>query len=117
MHLCPRVDPTVSQPLLWPAVCTLLRSPELLRRIPREAFHMRRTMTILAGVLCASFAMAQDTTTTTTTVQFRRISTVVGGSVVLGTETLGKVTEVVINDQGCIEYLIVEYGAGFVPVP
>jgi hypothetical protein len=74
-------------------------------------------MTMLAGVLCASLAVAQDTTTTTTTVQYQRVSTVVGGTVVLGTETVGKVTEVVINDQGCIEYLIVEYGDGFVPVP
>jgi|GEM_PF-5845718 len=79
---------------------------------------MRSTLTMLAGVLCASLALAQDTTTTTTTtVQYQRVSTVVGGTVVLGTETIGKVTEIVINSDGCIEYLIVQYGDGFVPVP
>jgi PRC-barrel domain len=82
-----------------------------------ELFHMRTTMTMLAGVLCASLAVAQDTTTTTTTVQYQRVSSVVGTTVVLGTETIGKVTEIVINDQGCIEYLIVQYGDGFVPIP
>jgi PRC-barrel domain len=79
---------------------------------------MRRTTSILA-VLFACLAACQDTTTrtTTATVQYQRVSTVVGGTVVLGTETLGKVTEIVINDQGCIEYLIVEYGEGLVPIP
>jgi PRC-barrel domain len=78
---------------------------------------MRKAMTILVGLLCASCGAQDTTTTTTTTVQYQRVSTVVGGTVVLGTETLGKVTEIVINDQGCIEYLIVEYGEGFVPIP
>jgi PRC-barrel domain len=78
---------------------------------------MRSTITMLAGVLFTSLALAQDATTTTTTVQYQRVSTVVGGTVVLGTETIGKVTEIVINSDGCIEYLIVQYGEGFVPVP
>ena len=82
-----------------------------------EFFDMRSTITMLAGALCASLALAQDTTTTTTTVQYQRVSSVVGGTVVLGTETIGKVTEIVINSDGCIEYLIVQYGDGFVPVP
>jgi PRC-barrel domain len=85
---------------------------------PGEQLHMRSTLTMLAGVLCASLALAQDTTTTTTTtVQYQRVSTVVGGTVVLGTETIGKVTEIVINSDGCIEYLVVQYGEAFVPIP
>ena len=84
---------------------------------------MRSSLTVLAGVLCTSLALAQDTTRTTTTTssttttQYQRVSAVVGTSVTLGSESLGKVTEVVINSDGCIEYLIVQYADGFVPVP
>jgi PRC-barrel domain len=85
---------------------------------------MKRRFTILAGLLCAFLVLAQDTTrttttssSTTTTVQYQRVSQVVGTSVSLGTETLGKVTEVVISSDGCIEYLIVQYADGFVPIP
>src|SRR5215217_5372426 len=85
---------------------------------------MRGRLTVLAGALCASLAVAQDTTrtttttsSTTTTTQYQRVSAVVGTSVTLGSESLGKVTEVVINSDGCIEYLIVQYADGFVPVP
>lgn len=84
---------------------------------------MKRRFTILAGLLCAILVVAQDRTrtttssSTTTTVQYQRVSQVVGTSVTLGTETLGKVTEVVIDSDGCIAYLIVQYADGFVPIP
>ena len=83
---------------------------------------MRSAWTALAGVLCTSLALAQDTTrtttsSTTTTTQYQRVSTVVGTTVSLGSESLGKVTEVVIDSNGCIAYLIVQYNDGFVPVP
>ena len=83
---------------------------------------MKRTLTILAGVLGTSFALAQapparETKTTTTTAQFHRVSTIVGSNVMLGTETLGKVTEVVIDDRGCVEFVVVQFREGFVPVP
>lgn len=77
---------------------------------------MRCSLTILAGLLCTSLALGQDTRTTTT-VQFQRVSAVVGTTVTLGSETLGKVTEVVIDSDGCIEYLIVQYADGLVPIP
>ena len=84
---------------------------------------MKGKLTVLAGALCASLAVAQDTTrtttssSTTTTTTYQRVSTVVGTTVTLGSESLGKVTEVVINSDGCIEYLIVQYADGFVPIP
>src|SRR5687767_3792050 len=78
---------------------------------------MRVRLTFLAGALCASLAVAQDTTTTTTTTTYQRVSTVVGTNVTLGSESLGKVTEVVIDSNGCIAYLIVQYADGFVPIP
>src|SRR5438067_1240851 len=70
----------------------------------------------------ALLALAQPGTTTkssstTTTVQYHRSSTVIGTSFMLGTESVGKVTEVVFNDGGCIEYLVVQDAEGFVVVP
>src|SRR3954470_24826697 len=83
---------------------------------------MRSVLTILAGVCCASLAPAQPATgtkssSTTTTVQYHRSSTVIGTSFMLGTESVGKVTEVVFNDGGCIEYLVVQDSVGFIVVP
>jgi PRC-barrel domain len=82
---------------------------------------MSSKLTMLMAACCASVAVAQppDTrsTSTTTTVQYHRVSTVVGTSFTLGTESVGKVTDVVMNDGGCIEYLIVQDGEGFIAVP
>src|SRR5262245_2090648 len=81
---------------------------------------MRSFLTILAGACFAPLALAQPATTpgsTTTTVQFIRSSTVIGTSLVLGRESLGKVTEVVFNSDGCIEYLVVQDTEGFIVVP
>jgi len=80
---------------------------------------MKHVLRLGAILLTASLARAQDreTTTTTTTTQVTKVSNVMGGSVVLQSETLGKVTDIVINDHGCIDYLVVSYGEEYVAVP
>ena len=83
---------------------------------------MRSVLSILAGAFCASVALAQPATTTTSgsttaTVSYYRSSTVIGQSLLLGRETVGKVTEVVFNNSGCIEYLVVQDAEGFIVVP
>jgi hypothetical protein len=83
---------------------------------------MRSVLTILAGACCASLALAQPTTdtrtgSTTTTVQYHRTSDVVGTAFSLGTESVGKVVDVVFNDGGCIDYVLVQDAEGFVVVP
>jgi hypothetical protein len=78
---------------------------------------MRNFLPIVVAVCCAASAVAQPATRTTTTVSHHRISTVVGTTFTLGTTSVGKVTEVVFNDGGCIEYLIVQESEGFVVVP
>ena len=84
---------------------------------------MRSVLTMLAGVVCASVAMAQAGTTTrtdtssTTTTTYQRITTVVGQPFMLGTESVGKVVDVVFNSSGCIEYVLVQDAEGFIVVP
>jgi hypothetical protein len=81
---------------------------------------MRSALTILAGAFCASLALAQPGTTTrteTTTTTYERITTVVGQPFMLGTESLGKVVDVVFNSAGCIEYVLVQDAEGFIVVP
>lgn len=82
---------------------------------------MSRVLTILAGACCASLALAQPGTTTktdtTTITQYHRTSTVVGTSFMLGRESVGKVVDVVFNQIGCIEYVLVQDSEGFVVVP
>jgi hypothetical protein len=79
---------------------------------------MRSVLTILAGACCASLALAQPATgSTTTTIQYHRTSAVVGTAFSLGTESVGKVADVVFNDGGCIEYVLVQDADGFVVVP
>jgi hypothetical protein len=82
---------------------------------------MRSVLTMLAGVLCASVAVAQAGTTTRTetgsTTTYQRITTVVGQPFMLGTESVGKVVDVVFNSNGCIEYVLVQDAEGFIVVP
>jgi hypothetical protein len=48
----------------------------------------------------------------------RRVSEVVGGTVRLSAGTsIGKIEDIVISDQGCIDYVIVSYHDHFVPIP
>jgi hypothetical protein len=50
--------------------------------------------------------------------QFYKINTLTGMPVALGERSLGKVSEVVINDGGCVQYLVVQSGPdAFVAVP
>ena len=84
---------------------------------------MRSVLTILMGACCASLAVAQPGTTTrtetssTTTTTYQRVTTVVGTPFMLGTESLGKVVDVVFNSSGCIEYVLVQDAEGFIVVP
>ena len=81
---------------------------------------MRSVLTILMGACCASLAVAQPGTTTrteTTTTTYQRITTVVGTPFMLGTESVGKVVDVVFNSSGCIEYVLVQDAEGFIVVP
>jgi hypothetical protein len=84
---------------------------------------MRSVLTILAGACCASLALAQPATrtetrsSTTTTAGFHRITTVVGTAFSLGNENVGKVVDVVFDNGGCIEYVLVQDTDGFVVVP
>jgi hypothetical protein len=78
---------------------------------------MRTLLPMLVAAWCAAPAVAQTTTRSTTTVSYHRVSTLVGTTFSLGTTTVGKVTEVVFNDGGCIEYLVVQEADGFVVVP
>jgi len=83
---------------------------------------MRSVLTILAGALCASLALAQPATRTetrssTTTASFHRVTTVVGTAFSLGTENVGKVVDVVFDDGGCIDYVLVQDTEGFIVVP
>jgi hypothetical protein len=49
---------------------------------------------------------------------FYKISTLTGMPVALGEKSLGKVSEVVINDGGCVQYLVVQSGPdAFLAVP
>jgi hypothetical protein len=85
---------------------------------------MRSLLTILAGACCASLALAQppgttrtESRSTTTTAGFHRISTVVGTAFTLGTESVGKVVDVVFDEGGCISYVLVQDPDGFIVVP
>ena len=85
---------------------------------------MRSALTILAGAFCATLAVAQpgattrtETSSTTTTTQYHRITNVVGTSFTVQRESVGKVVDVVFNQLGCIEYLLVQDAEGFIVVP
>lgn len=87
---------------------------------------MKRTLSILAALLCVSLAHGQqqtqqtqrtERTTTTTRHQVTRVSTVIESKVMLQSESIGQVTDIVINDHGCIEYLVVHYGEEYIAVP
>src|SRR6266568_2825849 len=48
--------------------------------------------------------------TRTTATQVRRVSAVIGASVALTAgETFGKVEDIIINDQGCIDFVVVVF--------
>jgi len=73
---------------------------------------MKSLLSLAAGLLCVSMALAQSSTT-----QVIKVTSVIGDKVVLQNETVGKVTDVVLSDGGCIEYVVVSYGEQFVAIP
>jgi rRNA processing protein Gar1 len=72
----------------------------------------------LAGSAAAQPETRRTTTTTTTTTEFRRASGVMNANVVVQDgATVGKITDFVISDGGCIEYVVVDYDNKYVLVP
>jgi len=57
-------------------------------------------------------ALAQSSST-----QVTKITSVIGDKVVLQNETVGKVTDIVLSDGGCVEYVVVSYNDQFVAIP
>jgi hypothetical protein len=51
-------------------------------------------------------------------IQIRRVSSVIGTTVsVRGNASLGKIEDIVLNDDGCVDYLVVTYEEKFILVP
>jgi len=74
---------------------------------------------LLAGVLPA---LAQERIleerTTTSGGEIRKVSVLMGSKVTIRDgDSLGEVVDLVINDNGCIDFLIVRYEDDYVPVP
>jgi len=50
--------------------------------------------------------------------EVRRVSMVIGGGVqIAGGVSVGKIEDIVINDRGCIDYVVVVYHDKYVPIP
>jgi hypothetical protein len=65
-----------------------------------------------------SLAHAQQKKESRSKGEVRRITTVIGGSVQYAAGgTVGKIEDIVINDEGCIEYIVVNYKDRYVPIP
>lgn len=75
-----------------------------------------RSMVAACLMLAAtSWVLAQEVRTTT---EVRRTSVVVGAAVRLqGGVTIGKIEDIVFNEAGCIEYVVVSYEERYVLVP
>jgi hypothetical protein len=73
---------------------------------------------ILVGTSWASSQTRVREETRTTTTQVRRVSSVIGASVQLvAGGTFGKVEDVIINDQGCIDFVVVVFEDKLFAVP
>ena len=84
----------------------------------------RKFRIMIGGLVCAlmlgglSLAHAQQKKESRSKGEVRRISTVIGGSVQFAAGgNVGKIEDIVINDTGCIEYIVVAYHDRFVPIP
>ena len=63
-------------------------------------------------------SQVQERTRTTTTVQVRRMSTVIGASVQLQAGgAFGRVEDIIINEEGCIDFVIVASEQKLIAVP
>ena len=88
---------------------------------------------VIGGLVCAltlgglSLAHAQqkketpsktEVRTRSSSTEVRRISTIVGGKfLVQGGTAFGKIEDIVINDTGCIEYVIIVHENHYYPIP
>jgi hypothetical protein len=85
---------------------------------------VRKLRIVITGLVCAlmlgglSLAQAQQKKESRSKGEVRRISTVIGGSVQFAAGgNVGKIEDIVINDTGCIEYIVVAYHDRYVPIP
>lgn len=85
----------------------------------------RRSLAVVVLFAGAAWARGQETQvetrrteTTTTTTEVRRVSTVIGATVrVASDQEFGRVEDVVINQSGCIDYVVLAYEQRFYVVP
>jgi hypothetical protein len=69
-------------------------------------------------LLATAWAGAQERRDVRAGVQVRRASAVIGGAVVLKDNvSVGKIEDIVINEDGCVDYLVVAYQEKFIVVP
>src|SRR5262245_45370093 len=85
---------------------------------------MRKVLTAGLGlallVACGTTTVGQEVRqkeTTRTTVKFRKVTTIIGTEVRLKSGALGKVADIVVNEDGCLDYLIVRDEDEFVAIP
>src|SRR4051812_10708442 len=78
----------------------------------------------VSGLAAAQDAVQETRTTTTTpggtttTTEIRRVSQVIGSTVALqGANDFGKVEDIVLNDNGCIEYVVITHDNQFAMLP
>jgi hypothetical protein len=86
------------------------------------AFRMRILATGIVALALADMAAAQPPevrrTTTTTTTVVRKASVVMNATVVVQDgATVGRITDFVISDGGCIDYVVVDANGQFVLIP
>src|SRR4051812_5146711 len=98
---------------------------------PCEATRMKNLRFILGGAISFTlitsslFAQVRQETTTTTlpsqdgsTTQIRTVTNVIGSSVKLQSgDAYGKIEDIVLNDSGCLEYVVVAYEDQYYVVP
>lgn len=78
---------------------------------------MRMSFLSLVAAAVATGAAPAQVGDAAGTTQVRRVSVVIGTEVRLQQESIGKVTDIVLNDGGCVEYMVVQYADGYVVVP
>jgi hypothetical protein len=72
---------------------------------------------LVAGAVAQVRETVRDKDATRTTTKVRRVTALMGGEVRLRSGILGKVADIVIDEDGCIDYLIVRDGEELVAVP
>src|SRR5262245_37127573 len=88
---------------------------------------MRRALILAAALLSVGLLYAQTgqpptggkatQTTSSSSVTTHKVSTILQTSVSLQGESLGKVVDVVFNEDGCIEYLVISYQEEYLAIP